>query len=65
MGDILRECVVHHSPMDYSTGPCWVEMVRLGDEDRRRRWHDMDTDHDQPFEQCASDVCRGGRPVPV
>ena len=35
------------------------------DEERRRLWHSMDIDHDQPFEQCDSDICRGRRPVPA
>jgi hypothetical protein len=35
------------------------------DEALRRRWHSMDSDHDQPFESCASDICQGVRPVPA
>jgi hypothetical protein len=29
----------------------------------RRRWH-LQGDHNQPFESCASDICRAARPVP-
>jgi hypothetical protein len=32
--------------------------------DQRRRWHDK-TGHAFAFEGCASDICRGVRPVPA
>jgi hypothetical protein len=38
MGDILRECVVHHSPMDYSTDRyCQAELARIR-EDQVQCW---------------------------
>lgn len=46
--------------------PCLHQIAfdaRIADENRRRRWHSMDSDHDQPFEKCASLVCQGSMPV--
>jgi hypothetical protein len=30
----------------------------------RRAWHDMDADHVETFEDCASAICRGVMPLP-